>query len=386
MNREKLWTRNFVLISIANFFLFITYYSLLVTLPTATMQDYNVSETIAGLYTTVFLFAAIIVRFFIGNMVLKFGKRSILMLSFIIFAFCSFVYGLYDSAMFILVIRFFQGIGFGLATAITATLIADIVPDSRKGEGMGYFVMSSNVAMVIGPFVGLTIFSKYNILILFWIAALSALIALILSWLSNTTDVYEEEVKSDEQIIFEKRAIPISLVSSYLGMAYASILSFLALFSYENGFDHVSSYFFTVFAFILLLSRPFTGMWFDRYGSHVIIYPAIILFSLGMFVLGQATSGFAFLCAAGLLGLGWGTLFPSFQTLAVQSTVSSRWSLATATYLSIFDSGIGIGSFVTGLLIKKMSLSSIYTYFSIYILIGIVFYYLSQGKKSLKQS
>lgn len=385
MVREKLWTKNFILISFANFFLFLTYYSLLVTLPTATMQSYHISETIAGLYTTVFLFAAIIVRFFIGNMVQKYGKRSILMVSFIIFAVCSFVYGVYDSAMFILIVRFFHGIGFGLATAITATLIADIVPNTRKGEGMGYFVMSSKIAMVIGPFVGLTVFSHYNILILFWVAAVSALIALILSWMSKTTNNEQVKAESDEQIIFEKRAIPISLISSYLGIAYASILSFLAVFAHQNNFDHVSSYFFTVFAFILLLSRPFTGMWFDRYGPHVIIYPAIILFSLGMFVLGKSNSGFIFLFSAGLLGLGWGTLFPSFQTLAVQSTVPSRWPLATATYLSIFDTGIGVGSFVTGMLIKKLQLSSIYIYFSFYILIGLLFYYISQHKKFSKK-
>src|SRR5699024_9622571 len=162
-----------------------------VTLPNAAIIRYGVSESVAGLYTTLFLFAAIIVRPFISNWIKWFGKRNLLIISCCIFAFCSFSYNLYDSFIFILIIRFFHGLGFGLSTTITAAIVADIVPQSRKGEGMGYFVMASNLAMVIGPFIGLTVFINYNITILFWTATVASLLASILSWTANPLE--EEE-------------------------------------------------------------------------------------------------------------------------------------------------------------------------------------------------
>lgn len=388
MKKEKLWTKSFIVISIATFFLFLTYFSLLVTLPNAAIIRYGVSESLAGLYTTLFLFAAISVRPFIGHLVKRIGKKKILIISCLIFTIASFSYNLFDSFEFILLIRFIHGLGFGLSTTITATLVADIIPLSRKGEGMGYFVMSSNLAMVLGPFVGLTIFNHFNLMILFWTATVASFLALILSWITpNDEQLPEQPIDkvsySNDQAIFEKRAIPIALIAGYLGMAYAAILSFLAVFATDIGLESVSSYYFTVYAIILLISRPFTGRWFDLYGPNIIIYPAIILFAIGMFVLGKSTGALVFLCSALLVGLGWGTLFPSFQTLAIHSTVPSRWPVATATFLSIFDIGIALGSYVTGLLVRKISLNNLFVYSSIYILISLLFYYFFvQGKKA----
>lgn len=391
MKKEKLWTKDFLVISIATFFLFLTYYSLLVTLPNAAMIRYGVSESIAGLYTTLFLFAAITIRPFIGKLIKLIGKKRILIISCLIFAGASFSYNLVDSFLLILLIRFIHGLGFGLSTTITATLVAEIIPLSRKGEGMGYFVMASNLAMVIGPFVGLTIFNHFDLTILFWTATFASFLALALSWTTSGDDKLidqpvEENYQENEQTIFEKRALPIALTASYLGMAYSAILSFLAVFASEIGLELISSYYFTVYAVVLLISRPFTGRWFDEYGPNVIIFPAIISFSLGMFVLGNSTSALMFLFSASLIGLGWGTLFPSFQTLAIHSTVPSRWPVATATFLSVFDVGIALGSFLTGLLVNKLSLGQLYVYLSGYILVSLLLYYLAQRKSQREHS
>src|SRR5699024_3204687 len=149
--------------------------------------------------------------------------------------------------------------------------------------------------MVIGPFVGLTVFINYNITILFWTATGASLLALILSWTANPPEEEKTVLNAHtpkEQTIFEKSAVPIALIAAYLVIAYSSLLSFLAVFANDIGLEAVSSYFFTVYAFVLLLSRPFTGRWFDQYGANVIIFPAIILFSIGMFSLGHSTGVF----------------------------------------------------------------------------------------------
>jgi len=100
-----------------------------------------------------------------------------------------------------------------------------------------------------------------------------------------------------------------------------------------------------------------------------------------MFVLSSMHTTGLFLVAAGLIGVGYGTLFPSFQTIAIQSAEPQRRGLATATFLSMFDSGIGIGSFVVGFVGDKIGFSSLYFYASIYILLGLAVYYVMHGKK-----
>jgi len=384
LNREVLWTKSFIFVSLSNFFLFVTYYALLVTLPSAAIRYYGASGTAAGLFTTIFLGAAIIIRPFIGPWIERFGKRFILIVSLVIFAAAAFFYGFFNSIVSLLVLRFIHGIGFGMATTITGTIIADIVPDSRKGEGMGYFIMSSNLAMVIGPFIGLTIFREFDIYILFWIGAIFSFVALLFGL--GTKLIKEERlekgsIEKKRQPMFEKAAIPISLTGAYFALAYSTILSFMAVFATERGLGTEASYFFAVFAVVLILSRPFTGRWFDRYGENVIIFPSILLFGLGMLFLGLSQSALLFFIAAGFIGLGWGTLFPCFQTLAIQSVEPKRRSVATATFLSTFDIGIGGGSLIIGALVGGIELGMIYAYSSLYIFGGIAVYYWAQKQR-----
>lgn len=380
--KEALWTRSFIFISVSNFFLFITYYGLLVTLPSATIKYYGATGTAAGLVNAVFLGAAIVIRPFLGPWIDRYGKKFILVASLSIFAICSFAYSLIHSVESLLILRFIHGIGFGMATTITGTIIADVVPESRKGEGMGYFVMSSNLAIVAGPFIGLTIFRELNISALFWTGAIFSFAAFMLG--AGTKLAKEEAFIHGEkkQPIFEGRAIPISVTGAYFALAYSTVLSFMAVFAAERGLAFESSIFFAVYAFVLILSRPFTGRWYDQYGANWIIFPAIVLFGLGMFCLGMSHGAALFFTAAGLIGIGWGTLFSSFQTVAIQSVESKRRSVATATFLSIFDIGIGGGSLIAGALAGMMELGTIYVVSSIYIFTGLSVYYWAQKKRA----
>ncbi len=382
MNKEVLWNKGFVFVSLANFFLFVTYYALLVSLPSAAMRNYGATGMIAGLFTTVFLVAAIIIRPLMGPWIERLGKRFILISSLLIFAVVSFSYVFFDSVTPLLILRFIHGIGFGMATTITGVIIADLVPESRKGEGMGYFVMSNNLAMVIGPFIALTIFREFNIDVLFWLGTFFSLIALVFG-LGTKLAKEEKVMEPKRQPMFEKAAMPISLTGAFFALAYSTVLSFMAVFAVERGLGSESSFFFLVFAVVLILSRPFTGRWFDQYGANVVIFPAILLFGLGMLSLGLSHGAVLFFFAAGLIGVGWGTLFPCFQTLAIQSVEPKRRPVATATFLSTFDIGMGGGSLIVGALAGGMDLGMIYVFSSLYIFTGMGVYYWAQKKNTI---
>jgi MFS family permease len=133
---------------------------------------------------------------------------------------------------------------------------------------------------------------------------------------------------------------------------------------------------------VLLISRPFSGKWFDLFGANIIIYPAILCFAVGTFLLSGSNTSLLFLSSAALIGLGWGTMFPSLQTIAIQVAPPKKRALATATFLSIFDFGFGIGSFLFGIAAAKIDHGSLYFYCSFLIIIGIGIYYLLHGRIS----
>ncbi|EDL63513.1 MFS transporter [Bacillus sp. SG-1] len=386
--RPALWTRNFISISISNFFLFMTFYFLLVTIPIYVVDYLDGEKSEAGLMITVFLISAIIIRPFTGRWIERFGSKRILLCSMFVFFVSALLYFAADSVGFLLIVRFLHGIGFGMATTAAGSIAAATVPGSRRGEGMGYFILSSNFAMVIGPFLGLTALHQWGVSTMLIIAGAAAFAGL-LSGLSITMSNEKKEDGRPAQLswkdaIFEGKAIPVALAGAFFAIVYSAILSFVSVYAGELGLSHAASYFFVVYAAVLLLSRPLTGKWYDIHGPNFIVYPAILLFAVGMIVLGTANSAILFLTAAAFAGLGWGTLFPTFQTIAIQASPPKRAAMATATFLSIFDIGIGLGSFLVGLAAAKISLGDLYTYSSLYVLAGLLLYYFLQGHKLKK--
>ncbi len=160
--------------------------------------------------------------------------------------------------------------------------------------------------------------------------------------------------------LIEPSSIPIALTGFVLAFSYSGILSFIPIYAKELGLSEIASYFFILYALVVVISRPFTGKIFDRFGENVLVYPAIIIFTIGMFILSQAQTSFWFLGAGMLIGLGYGTLIPSFQTIAISAAPNHRRGSATATYFSFFDSGIGFGSFILGIVAAKSSYHNMY--------------------------
>ena len=386
MKESKLWTKDFISISLSNFFLFLTFYILLVTLPIYALQEFHSSAAQAGLMTTVFLLSAIVSRPLAGQWLERAGNKKVLLTALVIFAGASLLYFFPKTAVGFLVIRLLHGVGFGMATTAVGTIVADLIPTSRRGEGMGYFVMSTNMAMVIGPFVGLLAIQQWGANILFIVSVIVAFGSLItgLSVKLTKTELPDQTVVRSAfsfRNFFEASAVPIALVGSFLAIVYSALLSFVSIYANEIHLASVSSLFFVVYAVVLLLSRPFTGKWLDQYGPNVITFPAIFLFAIGMFILSKSGGATTFLISAGLIGLGWGTLFPTFQTIAIQYAAPRKRGLATATFLSIYDTGIALGSFLVGIIAAKMDYSSLYFMSSFYILIGAVLYYFLHLRK-----
>ena len=370
--------------------MFLNYYYLLVTIPIYLIQDLQGNTAQAGILVAIFYVAAILIRPIAGKWIETYGIKKIFLVSLIIYLVAAFMYFFTTTLISLAVLRFVHGIGFGMITTSTGTIVASIIPNGRKGEGMGYYGLMMNISMALGPFVGLLAITQWGSSVMFIVSAVSVVIGTITGFLISLP---KEEIKVATEKTVKKKglkmkdliemsALPISLVSFFFALVYASIVSFVSVYAEELELTEIASYFFIVYVIALLISRPFTGKWFDQYGANVIMIPSIISFALGMFLLSQAEGAFLFLLSAAFIGLGWGTIFPSAQTIAIQVAPPERKSVATATFLSTMDSGIGIGSVIVGIVGAQLGYSSLYFYSSIMVLAGLVVYYLLHGKTS----
>ncbi len=386
---ERLWTKNYILVCLTTFFMFLNYYYLLVTIPIYLIQHLQGSSPQAGMLVMVFYFSAIIIRPIAGGWVERYGMKNVLFASLMIYLGAAFMYFFTTSLISLIILRLIHGIGFGMITTTTGTIVANLIPQGRRGEGMGYYGLMMNVSMALGPFLGLMAINHLGVFMMFAVSLASAIVgtftAIFISLPKNEEMVKIKGSKKkgfNVKEIIEMSALRISLVSFFFGIVYSSIVSFVSVYAKEIQLSEVASYFFIVYVIILLISRPFTGKWFDQYGANVIMIPSIISFAIGMFLLSQANGAFIFLLSAAFIGLGWGTIFPTSQTIAIQVAPPERRGMATATYFSTMDLGIGIGSLVVGILGAEIGYSSLYFYSSIFVLAGLIVYYFLHGKES----
>ncbi|MCM3707653.1 MFS transporter [Cytobacillus firmus] len=385
MKKQPLWTKDFLSISVTSFFLFMGFYVLLTTLPLYILDDLKGDETQVGLIISVFLIAAVISRPFTGKWIDEVGRRKILLASLIVFAVSSLLYFWADTMPALLALRFLHGVGFGMATTATGAIVAEIVPDGRRGEGLSYYAMFMNLAMVIGPFAGLTIVQYASFKWIFALCTVLSFIAIFLGAFVKIPQKAESSVKHPKftlSSLFEKNAVPVAISAGILAFAYSGVLSFISVYAKELDLLEAASFFFVVYAAFIIMSRPFTGRWFDAYGENKVLYPAIILFAAGLFLLSQANSTFVFLLSGAVIGLGYGTIVPSLQTVAIKQADPAKRGLATSTFFTLFDTGIGLGSYVLGILAVKTGFASLYFMLAGVALFGLLVYYLLHGKKT----
>ena len=161
-NAAPLWTKSFVLCLANNLFLFIFYFAQTTILPIYILKELGGNLTQAGLAMTLFMVSAIAVRPFSGLIIEKFGVRRTLIISEVFFSLFSLTYLLADQLTILFIIRFLHGIWFSILTTVCVPVVNQFIPEQRKGEGMGYFVMSVNLGIVLGPLIGLSLMEYWS--------------------------------------------------------------------------------------------------------------------------------------------------------------------------------------------------------------------------------
>lgn len=373
-----LWNRSFILCLFNNLFLFIFYFAQTTILPIYILNELGGTLTQAGLAMTLFMLSSIAVRPFSGLIIEKLGRKKTLYLSESLFCLFAVAYIFADNLTALLVIRFLHGIWFSILTTVTVPIANDFIPAQRKGEGMGYFVMSVNLGIVLGPLLGLTLMQDFSYLFVTSILAGIIVLGFIFCFMIPiaqyipTPQPVQRRLSLDD--FMEKKALSVSVLALLISFSYASIMSYISPFADAKGLLEYAGLFFVVFAVAMMSLRPITGKIYDRKGPSYVIYPAIALFALGLALLSQIQTLTGFMLAAVCIGMGFGSVQPCLQTLAIQRAPKARIGHATSTFFTCYDIGIVLGSLLLGLMIAKYSYSFAYLVCAALTVLSLIFY------------
>ncbi|MRG85264.1 MFS transporter [Salinibacillus xinjiangensis] len=359
-NPDKIWTRDFVLICLANFFIFLGFQMTLPTIPLF-VEQLGGSDQLIGMIVGVFTFSALALRPYAGHALEDKGRQFVYMTGLAIFVIAVGSYAFAASIVFLFIMRVLQGLGWGFSTTATGTIATDIIPPKRRGEGMGYFGLSGNIALAFGPSLGLTLAGMMSFTYLFLICAAMGFIAFLLSSRIHYKKVEKSPHKSTtvKFDIFEKTALQPATLLFFITVTFGGIASFLPLYAEQKGIEGIELYFLT-FAIFLMISRTFAGKIYDQKGHLYVFLPGTSCIFTAMILLSWLPSTFVMLVAAGLYGLGFGSVQPALQAWSVEKAPDNRKGMANATFFSFFDLGVGIGAILFG------QLAFIYNYAVIY--------------------
>ena len=281
--------------------------------------------------------------------------------------------------------RIIHGVSFGMVTVGGNTVVIDIMPSSRRGEGLGYYGLSNNIAMAVGPMSGLFLHDAGMSYTTIFCCSLGSCIAgFICASLVKTPykpPVRREPVSLDRFILL--KGIPAGISLLLLSIPYGMTTNYVAMYAKEIGITLNSGLFFTFMAVGMAVSRMFSGKQVDKGRITQVITLGLYLVCSCFFILSACgllmktvpeLTNILFFMVALLLGVGFGTMFPAFNTLFVNLAPNNQRGTATSTYLTSWDVGIGIGLTAGGYIAQITSFDMAY-FFGACLTVISIFYF-----------
>ncbi|WP_439134404.1 MFS transporter [Pseudomaricurvus sp.] len=386
MTHPKLWTRDFIIVSVLNFLLVLVFYLLVVVIGLYASRDLQATASQAGLVVGVFIVGSLVGRLLTGQVLDRLGRKRCMITGLFLAILTCLLYFINAGIGFLIFTRFLHGVSIGVAATATATVVAHLVPASRRGEGLGYFGVSASLATAIGPFIGMLMVQRVDFEVILAFCTVMSVVCLIVGFMLGVPELTDEQrAMPRQQVSFnsllERRVIPVCSIMLFAGVLYSSVLSYLNTFAVERDLVSAASFFFMVYAMTVLVSRPFAGKIMDNRGANIIMYPGLLLMGLGLAGIGWAQSGLLLLSAAVLLGLGFGSIQICIQAIVIQQVEAHKIGLATSTFFIFVDAGLGFGPYFLGLIVPYLGYGNLYLALGVLSLAPLVMYHFIHGVK-----
>ena len=349
-----------------------SFYFLIPTLPVYFEQILGAEKTDIGIVLSMFAVAALIIRPFTGWAVDRWGRRWIYLVSLLALSLMFPLYGFVYTLGLMAAFRFLHGLAWGITSTSGATIVVDILPPHRRGEGIGLFGLSMTLGMALGPYAGMMVIQFFSYETLFVSGGALSLCGLLMASFVRVPEIKQNA--SDKSFfggLVESKALPASLNVLLLIFAYGGLLSFVSLYGKEIGVEN-PGVFFILFAAGLGVSRILSGKIFDLRGPLAITITGISMLLAGLPLLAMVKNFAGYCAAAVILGGGYGIVISTFQAMVNNLVQPENRGAANSTLFTAFDLGIGGGMIITGLLSQTVSISGSFLLSSVLIAAGLV--------------
>lgn len=376
----KIWSAEFLGCGLSSCLYYMSQYILIAGLPLIITGVYGGTAFQAGMAMTYFQIGTILCRPFAGEIIDGFDKRKVLFATTGIFLLIMIAFNFTQSMDLIFFLRLLHGMIFAVGTTAVAAVAVLVLPKHRKGEGIGYFSVFVNVAMVIGPFLGLTILDLWDKNAYFIFLSLCALLSFYVvnrKQLDESLALPQLAKKRPWNFdrFFERTTLPWAIIGVFISFTYSGVLVFVPIMLTEMGQGTMASIFFVLYALTIVVTRPWVGRAFDQLGANILIYPGFLLYGIGIIILSLATTPWWIIASAPIIGLGYGAISPAFQTLGVQAAAPERAGAANATYFLSLDIGVGLGSALLSLVIGWVGFELMYQLNAAIAIVGLLIYH-----------
>lgn len=385
MAKDRLITPSYCFILAANFLLYFGFWLLIPILPFYLSEVFSVGNSTIGIILSCYTVAALCIRPFSGYFLDTFARKPLYLLAYFVFMTIFAGYIIAGSLTLFILFRIVHGVSFGMVTVGGNTLVIDIMPSSRRGEGLGYYGLSNNIAMAVGPMSGLFLHDAgMSYTMIFCCSLASCIAGFICASLVKTPykpPVKREPISLDRFILL--KGIPAGVSLLLLSIPYGMTTNYVAMYAKEIGINATTGFFFTFMAVGMAISRIFSGKIVDKgkvtqvisAGLYIVVF-SFFLLSACVYIISWSSMACSilFFAVALLLGVGFGIMFPAYNTLFVNLAPNSQRGTATSTYLTSWDVGIGIGMLAGGYIAEISSFDKAYLFGACLTIVSVLYF------------
>ena len=384
--KDRLVTPSYLLIIAANFLQFFGFWLLIPVLPFYLQEVFGADKTSIGAILSCYTIAALCIRPFSGYLLDSFARKPLYLLAYFFFTAMFGGYLLAGTLTLFILFRIIHGFSFGMVTVSGNTIVIDIMPSSRRGEGLGYYGLANNIAMSIGPMTGLFLHDAgTGYTLIFCCSLLAGIIGLTCAWLVKTP--YKPPIKREPISLVRfilLKGIPAGISLLLLSIPYGMTTNYVAMYAKQIGITSSTGFFFTLMAIGMAVSRLFSGKLVDKgkitqviaFGLYLVCFCFFGLSGCGWLIHWDTTvTTFCFFAISLLLGIGFGTMFPAYNTLFVNLAPNQQRGTATSTYLTSWDVGIGIGMLLGGYIAEISTFKTAYLFGAILTIVSLCYFH-----------
>lgn len=387
----------FVLAWLVNFSQYLVFYLLVTTMALYAVREFAADDAASGFASSSFVVGATVARLVTGFIVDRLGRRRVMLAALAVTILACALYPPTASLPLLIAVRILHGFAYAFASTAVMAIVQSVIPAARRAEGTGFFALGTTLATAVGPALGLFLVGSFSYGTLFAAALGASTAGLVLALFlrrpaEGTPARTDEEAEEHDEAVAARKAefslaeilhpavVPIGLFMVLIGLSYAGVITYLNAYAVERDVATGAGLFFVAYALAMLVMRFVLGRVQDQRGDNIVVWFGIVCFVVALIVLSAAQQDWQVVAAGALTGLGYGTLMPAAQAIAVSAVPADKLGTGISTLLLLADVGIGLGPVLLGAVLSATGYGPMYAGLAVVVVVAGIFYHAVHGR------